>query len=293
MLKWLMNNPDDPKQTPPAQSSVTPTPVAPVSTPSDTTPPPVVSPPSSKVTFVQTPGQPEDSSATPPADSPAPAIPMDAPTPPQEEKKGTIEVSEGIPNQDIEEKTHAADLFTEALEANTTPNPEEKPVDMPKPEEKQDKPEAPKGKDDKASQKNKSENKMSVEEIKPTDSQDQGMDAFLNSSPSTPSPSPSSGVSLNGNGGPGLPDVSSEIKRLLQERWISLAQQELEQLAKRKEEISTQLAEVEVQQRELTSKKQTLESERVEILHAHDSWSAKMKEAQTTLDKVVQEVASV
>jgi hypothetical protein len=223
-----------------------------------------------------------DATQKPAEEAPKPAEPTPAPTaveaPAQEEKSpeptpepapeekkeknGVIDMSESLTPSTDSEAVH--NLFAEALEATAA-----EPAHTPAPE------------------------------VAPAPEKDTQNNAFsqINASFTSPAQSSASAYKQSSLGGdaqdPDLPDVSSEIKRILQERWITLANEQMDKLAKRRDDISAQLSDLEAQQRELTTKKQALENERVEILHSSESWTAKLKEAQVTLDKVVQEVSSI
>lgn len=106
--------------------------------------------------------------------------------------------------------------------------------------------------------------------------------------PETPLPEP-----ISPEDSPDLPDVSSDIKRILQERWITLANEELSKLEKRHAEISGSLVELEREQQELMAKKLKLETEQVQVEKSKKGWEHKKGEAQTMLDKVVQEVSGL
>lgn len=296
LMKWLMGDdaaPAGSATTPtPQTGSAVPLPPAPSApAPSSSAPIPPPAPQQPKVLFVQ----PQNATPPPPA-RPMPSAPMPTPppTPPvappaptedKEEKKdesqpetepslpqpikeaakdkddvkedkiGTIEVSDHITSEDPQLPSK---LFEQALEATGTPveNKEEK------------------------------EEEVKIERPTPPTTM---------FPPVNPAPPSQNRTQSNSSLSPDadLPDVSSEIKRILQERWITLAHQQIDSLAKRRDEIAAQLAELEVQQRELNTKKQGLENERVEVLHASEGWNAKMGEAQTTLDKVVQEVSAI
>jgi|GEM_PF-6423542 len=306
MLKWLINN-DANKQAAPAPAAAGGLPAVTAPTPSPastqprvmfvqaagtagaTTPSATLPPPPPLPAATPTDGTPDPAPAgmpplPPPAPSymPAPAAPVpDAPvtpeaTPtveaPKEEKAGTIEMSNPMTHPVNEHSlTNPSELFAEAFEK--TANIEESTLDqkipnveMTKEEEKPaDKPVemvTPEVKDEVLPQLD-----APVETAKPS---------FATSAPELD-----------------LPDVSAEIKRILQERWITLANQQLQKFATRRDAIATQLAELENQQRDINSKRQALENERVEVMHTSEGWDAKLKEAQTTLDKVVQEVAAL
>jgi hypothetical protein len=92
---------------------------------------------------------------------------------------------------------------------------------------------------------------------------------------------------------PDLPDVSGDIKRILQERWITLANGELSKLEKRHAEISGALVDVEREQQELMAKKLKLENEQVQVERSRTGWEYKKQEALTTLDKVVKDISSL
>ena len=177
--------------------------------------------------------------------------------PKSEEKTGVIVMSDQMASESSDEGLqHVSNMFEEALEAtaNDKPEPVAKPVEVPV-----------------------------KEEPAPSYFAQQAVTPTFSFSPPPKGSQPD----------PDLPDVSADIKRILQERWITLANQQMEDLAKRRDATLNLLAELEIQQRELATKKLNLERERDDIAHSSESWSAKLKEAQTTVDKIMQEVSSI
>lgn len=297
--------PTPPSSTSPAFQAPAPAPVFPSAAPTPPTPTPPPASLSPVTPPVNAPVSPSPQPFVPPADLSA------------TEKRGTIEMSESItpaataPVSNQADSNLTQELLEKALEESATPPSAASIVAAPvtpafKPEEHTQEPEhieVPKQPEPafKPSTWNspKPENKM--EEAEPdhshsyknefrTEPDRTDFDKY-DDSHSRPT---SSYLSKDHSGKePDLPDVSAEIKRVLQERWITLAHTNLDQLAKRKEEIGIQLADLETKQRQLNTQKQTLEDERSETIKQGEGWNAKLTEAQETLDKVVQAISTI
>lgn len=299
LTKWLMG--DQPAGTQSGTAAATvPSPVPPPPPEPDTAATPSASstPAKPKVTFIQPASDEVPEAPIAAAPAPEPAVSSPAPSEAEETKsEGIIEMSEQLEQADTAAPLGSSlttELLEQALEASEEPAAQPAPaVESPAPEPAPAAEPAPQPipAEEKPAEPivEKAEKAEDPANLFPSLSTKQDASDIRNKQVETPVqlPEDSSLPKVD------LPDVSSEIKRLLQDRWVTLANDKLSELAARREDVIATLTQVETQQRELADRKHNLESERDQIIKETESWNAKLEEARKALDKIVEEVANI
>lgn len=90
-----------------------------------------------------------------------------------------------------------------------------------------------------------------------------------------------------------FPDISSEIRKLMEERWMDVAKREIAQNTQRQGEINSELDEVADAERKLAERRRSLETEMSILTRQHGQWTNKLKGAESVLEKVVNEINAV
>lgn len=90
-----------------------------------------------------------------------------------------------------------------------------------------------------------------------------------------------------------LPDIAADVRQLMEQRWINLANSKLTTLHNRKTEIAEKLGGLKAKQEALTREQEELEQEAREVEATISGWNSKKDQAEDTLNKVVTDLSQV